>query len=80
MSAALRSCAASSVIHCAGFGLSGTSNLPAFDDLTKKINVDGTEAVVEACLINDVVNLGKHLFNFCLRRWDSNPRSFSVYR
>jgi nucleoside-diphosphate-sugar epimerase len=59
MSAAFRLSGATSVIHCAGYGLSGTSNLPAFDDLTKKVNVAGTRTVVEACLSHDVRNLGE---------------------
>ena len=48
---------ATSVIHCAGFGLSGTTNLPAYDAMTQTVNVVGTEAVVKACLANNVTNL-----------------------
>ena len=36
------------VIHCAGFGLSGASNLPAFDSEMRRVNVEGTRAVVRA--------------------------------
>lgn len=37
------------VIHTAGYGLFGTSNLPAFDDITQRVNVEGTRSVLEAC-------------------------------
>ncbi|TRY61604.1 hypothetical protein TCAL_07450 [Tigriopus californicus] len=36
------------VIHTAGYGLFGTSNLPAFNDITQKVNVDGTRSVLRA--------------------------------
>ena len=62
MSTAIEESGARSVIHCAGFGLCGTSNLPAFNVITRKVNVVGTEVVVEACLANDVRNLGENIF------------------
>ena len=52
------------VIHAAGFGLAGTTNLPAFNDVTKKVNVDGTQRVIEACLLNNVKALGKVTIHF----------------
>jgi nucleoside-diphosphate-sugar epimerase len=64
MTSALASSGACSVIHCAGFGLSGTSNLPAFNGLTRKVNVTGTEVVMEACLRNNVTNLGQSFILF----------------
>jgi nucleoside-diphosphate-sugar epimerase len=60
MISALRTTKVGSVIHYAGYGLSGTSNLPAYNDLTTKVNILGTKIVVEACLSTNVKNLGKH--------------------
>ena len=53
------------VIHVAGFGLAGSSNLPAFNDITKKVNVEGTKNIIEASIKFNVSALGKilHLFN-----------------
>lgn len=50
------------VVHCAGFGLASTTNLPAYDDKTKQVNIDGTKIVVEACLKTSVTSIGKTLF------------------
>ena len=46
------------VIHVAGFGLAGTSNLPAFNQKTKEVNVNGTENIIDACLNFNVKALG----------------------
>ena len=46
------------VIHVAGFGLAGTSNLPAFNHKTKEVNVNGTENIIDACLNFNVRALG----------------------
>ena len=46
------------VLHVAGFGLAGTSNLPAFNQITKKVNVEGTKNVIDACLKFNVKALG----------------------
>ena len=46
------------VFHVAGFGLAGTTNLPAFNKQTRKINVEGTLNVIEACLNYNVKALG----------------------
>lgn len=50
------------VIHTAGYGLFGTSNLPAFDDITQRVNVEGTRSVLEACEEANVKALGKYIF------------------
>ena len=47
-----------SVFHIAGYGLSGHSNLPIYDDVTNSVNVLGTKNVVQACLENNVKALG----------------------
>jgi nucleoside-diphosphate-sugar epimerase len=46
------------VIHVAGIGLAGTANLPAFDHKTKTVNFDGTQNVINACLLNNIQALG----------------------
>ena len=48
----------SCVFHVAGFGLAGTANLPAFDTQTKKVNVEGTRNVIDACIKFNVKALG----------------------
>ena len=48
----------SCVYHVAGFGLAGTANLPAFDTQTKKVNVEGTRNVIDACIKFNVKALG----------------------
>ena len=48
-----------SVFHNAGYGLSGNSNLPFYDDITYSVNVLGTKNVVRACIENNVEALGK---------------------
>ena len=50
---------AGAVVHAAAAGMMGTANLPAFDDVTERVNVGGTRNVVEACLRNRVRALGK---------------------
>ena len=50
---------AEAVVHAAAAGMMGTANLPAFDDVTERVNVGGTRNVVEACLKNRVKALGK---------------------
>ena len=52
------------VIHVAGFGLAGTSNLPAFNQKTKEVNVNGTENIIDACLNFNVKALGMYGFSF----------------
>lgn len=47
------------VFHIAGYGLSGHSNLPVFDDVTYSVNVLGTKNVVRTCMANNVRALGK---------------------
>ena len=47
------------VFHVAGFGLSGNTNLPAFDEQTIAVNVFGTQNVIQSCLKNNVRALGK---------------------
>ena len=54
------------VIHSAGFGLSGTSNLPAFNDVTRRVNLEGTKNVINACKINKVQTLGRPCFSWHL--------------
>ena len=49
---------AEAVVHAAAAGMMGTANLPAFDDVTERVNVGGTRNVVEACLRNRVKALG----------------------
>ena len=46
------------VFHVAGYGLAGTSNLPAFNCRTQMVNVVGTQNVIDACLQHDVKALG----------------------
>lgn len=81
----------SGVIHAAGYGLSGTTNLPAYDDITRRVNVLGTESVIEACKACGVKALGiyeilKHfyfivtalcfkLLVFCLRNKENWVRN-----
>lgn len=43
-----------SVIHVAGYGLAGTTNLPAYDEITKQVNLTGTRNVIAACLQHNV--------------------------
>ena len=50
-----------SVFHNAGYGLSGNSNLPFYDDITYSVNVLGTKNVVRACIENNVEALGKYI-------------------
>ena len=50
-----------SIFHNAGYGLSGNSNLPFYDDVTYSVNVLGTKNVVRACLENNVKALGKYI-------------------
>jgi hypothetical protein len=52
------------VIHVAGFGLAGTSNLPAFNQKTKEVNVNGTKNIIDACLNFNVKALGMYGFFF----------------
>ena len=47
-----------SVIHVAGYGLSGSTNMQAHDKRTLRINVFGTQNVVRSCLENRVKALG----------------------
>eukprot|EP00095_Tigriopus_kingsejongensis_P012393 maker-scaffold1164_size58058-snap-gene-0.12 protein:Tk12393 transcript:maker-scaffold1164_size58058-snap-gene-0.12-mRNA-1 annotation:"short-chain dehydrogenase reductase family 42e member 1" len=42
------------VIHTAGYGLFGTSNLTAFDGITRQVNVGGTASVLNACQSSQV--------------------------
>ena len=53
---------AGAVVHAAAAGMMGTANLPAFDDVTERVNVGGTRNVVKACLGNRVRALGKYEF------------------
>ena len=48
------------VFHVAGYGFGGTTNLPAFNAQTKKVNVDGTQNVINACINHNVRALGKY--------------------
>ena len=50
-----------SIFHNAGYGLSGNSNLPFYDDVTYSVNVLGTKNVVHACIENNVKALGKYI-------------------
>ena len=52
-----------SVIHVAGYGLSGNTNMQAHDKRTFRINVFGTQNVVRTCLENDVRALGDAICN-----------------
>ena len=52
-----------SVIHVAGYGLSGNANMQAHDKRTRRINVFGTQNVVRTCLENHVRALGKKICN-----------------
>ena len=60
---AFRSCdgGITCVFHVAGFGLAGTSNLPAFNGKTLKVNVHGTRNIIDACLQFNVQCLGDFL-------------------
>ena len=49
------------VFHIAGFGLSGHSNLPVYDDITNSVNILGTKNVVRACIENNVKALGNKI-------------------
>ena len=53
------------VFHIAGYGLSGHSNLPVFDDVTYSVNVLGTKNVVRACVENNVRALGMLMKLYC---------------
>ena len=48
------------VFHVAGFGLAGTSNLPAYNKRTLKVNLEGTKNIIEACIKFNVEALGKN--------------------
>ena len=52
-----------SVIHVAGYGLSGSTNMQAHDKRTLRINVFGTQNVVRSCLENRVRALGNAICN-----------------
>ena len=52
----------SCVFHVAGFGLAGTTNLPAYNKRTFKVNVNGTQKIIEACVQFNVKALGKLIF------------------
>ena len=52
-----------SVIHVAGYGLSGNTNMQAHDKRTFRINVFGTQNVVRSCLENGVRALGNAICN-----------------
>ena len=52
------------VIHTAGYGLSGTLTLPAYDEITRKVNIEGTRSVIEACQTCGVKVLSKFRFKF----------------
>jgi hypothetical protein len=64
MTQAVLSTKANTVIHCAGYGLSSTSNLPAFHEVTQQINIQGAMSVVNACLNGNVTSLGEKIFLF----------------
>ena len=53
---------AGAVVHAAAAGMMGTANLPAFDDVTERVNVGGTRNVVQACLRNGVRALGGFVY------------------
>ena len=42
------------VVHVAGFGLSGSENLPFYDGITENVNVEGTRNVVDSALKNGI--------------------------
>ena len=52
-----------SVIHVAGYGLSGSTNMQAHDKRTLRINVFGTQNVVRSCLENRVKALGNEVYS-----------------
>ena len=52
-----------SVIHVAGYGLSGNTNMQAHDKRTFRVNVFGTQNVVRSCLENRVRALGNAICN-----------------
>ncbi len=47
------------VVHMATYGMSGQSNLPANEDIVERVNVGGTQELVDACLRNNVGSLRK---------------------
>ena len=68
----------SCVFHVAGFGLAGTSNLPAYNDKTFYVNVNGTKNIIEACLKFNVKSLGKKfIFSLLLKYYHF---VFSIYK
>ena len=50
-----------SVIHVAGYGLSGNTNMQAHDKRTFRVNVFGTQNAVRSCLENRVRALGNKI-------------------
>ena len=52
-----------SVIHVAGYGLSGSTNMRTHDKRTLRINVFGTQNVVRSCLENRVKALGNGVYS-----------------
>ena len=49
------------IIHTASFGMSGTSNLPAFHDLVEEVNLGGSRNILQAAVKNNVEAIGKFL-------------------
>ena len=49
------------VFHMAGYGLGGNTNLPAYKEDTKRVNIIGTENVIRASITNGVRALGKYI-------------------
>ena len=47
------------VVHVAGFGLSGWANLPAFDDVTEKVNITGTQTIVQVAKAVGIKAIGE---------------------
>ena len=56
------------VFHMAGYGLSGNTNLPAYQEDIKRVNIIGTENVILACIANGVRALGKMHNMFCSKQ------------
>ena len=49
------------IFHTASYGMSGTSNLPAYEDIVEQVNLGGSRNVLKAAIQYNVEALGKEI-------------------
>ena len=47
------------IVHTASYGMSGTSNLPAFEDVVERVNLGGTRNVLRAATDSSIEAIGE---------------------